>query len=196
MALLLMGLVGGGTWAYFSDTESASGNELVAGTLDLGLTTTTGSKPTGGLTTGVSTPDDWAPGDTESITIYLYNSGSIDMEEVTVKLVGEESVADGTPESVSPVTNTNTDNLLKMVNIKSATYGGVSVTSLVNETLEDLAGSGTPLELVLGDLEAGEEKAFVITFEFDPTATNGCQGDSYGFDLTFTGYQKMGQNNP
>lgn len=34
-ALLVMGLVGGGTWAYFSDTESSTGNVLTAGTLDL-----------------------------------------------------------------------------------------------------------------------------------------------------------------
>ena len=34
-ALLIMGLVGGGTWAYFSDTETATGNTLTAGTLNL-----------------------------------------------------------------------------------------------------------------------------------------------------------------
>ncbi|MBI4188750.1 MAG: hypothetical protein HY529_06055 [Chloroflexi bacterium] len=36
-ALLTMSLVGGGTWAYFSDTESSSNNILAAGTLDLNL---------------------------------------------------------------------------------------------------------------------------------------------------------------
>jgi predicted ribosomally synthesized peptide with SipW-like signal peptide len=34
-ALMVMGLVGGGTWAYFSDTETSTGNVLTAGTLDL-----------------------------------------------------------------------------------------------------------------------------------------------------------------
>ena len=36
-ALLIIGLVGGGTYAYFSDTESSTGNTLTAGTLDLNI---------------------------------------------------------------------------------------------------------------------------------------------------------------
>jgi len=34
-AIMVMGLVGGGTWAYFSDTETSTGNTFAAGTLDL-----------------------------------------------------------------------------------------------------------------------------------------------------------------
>ena len=34
-ALLVMGLVGGGTWAYFSDVETSTGNTFTAGTLNL-----------------------------------------------------------------------------------------------------------------------------------------------------------------
>ena len=33
--LLIIGLVGGGTFAYFSDTETSTGNTLTAGTLNL-----------------------------------------------------------------------------------------------------------------------------------------------------------------
>jgi len=36
-AMMVMGLVGGGTWAFFSDTETSTGNVLQAGTLDLNL---------------------------------------------------------------------------------------------------------------------------------------------------------------
>ena len=36
-ALLVMGMVGGGTWAYFSDTEASTNNSLTAGTLDLNV---------------------------------------------------------------------------------------------------------------------------------------------------------------
>jgi len=36
-ALLIIGIVGGGTWAYFSDTETSSSNQITAGTLDLDL---------------------------------------------------------------------------------------------------------------------------------------------------------------
>jgi predicted ribosomally synthesized peptide with SipW-like signal peptide len=34
-ALLIFGLVSGGTWAFFSDTESGTDNSIIAGTLDL-----------------------------------------------------------------------------------------------------------------------------------------------------------------
>jgi len=37
-ALLVMALVGGGTWAYFSDVEAVTENTFTAGTLDLELT--------------------------------------------------------------------------------------------------------------------------------------------------------------
>ena len=38
-ALLVMGLVGGGTWAYFTDTETSTGNTFAVGTLDLEVDT-------------------------------------------------------------------------------------------------------------------------------------------------------------
>ena len=41
-ALMVMGLIGGGTWAFFSDVETATGNILTAGTLDLTLGGETG----------------------------------------------------------------------------------------------------------------------------------------------------------
>ena len=40
-ALLVVGLVGGGTWAYFSDTEVGTDNVFTAGTLDLEIDSTT-----------------------------------------------------------------------------------------------------------------------------------------------------------
>ena len=38
-AVLVMAMVGGGTWAYFSDTESSTGNVITAGTIDLKIDT-------------------------------------------------------------------------------------------------------------------------------------------------------------
>ena len=49
-ALLVIGLVGGGTWAYFSDTEESTGNVFSSGTLDLGLANSGGTDPTGSVT--------------------------------------------------------------------------------------------------------------------------------------------------
>ncbi len=83
-ALLIIGIVGGGTYAYFSDTESSTGNTLSAATLDL--------KINGGdaaiTTFNVS---DVAPGDSDSANSTLRNAGS---------LTGELDVA------TSAITNT------------------------------------------------------------------------------------------
>jgi len=83
-ALLIIGIVGGGTYAYFSDTESSTGNTLSAATLDL--------KINGGdaaiTTFNVSNV---APGDSASANSTLRNAGS---------LTGELDVA------TSAITNT------------------------------------------------------------------------------------------
>ena len=71
VALLIMGLVGGGTWAYFSDTESSTGNQLTAGTLDLQLGATQI------LTSSISNV---APGDSNAESTTLTNNGSIAAE--------------------------------------------------------------------------------------------------------------------
>ena len=74
-ALLVMGLVGGGTWAYFSDTETSSNNVLTAGTIvlefDSGVTTPFNLGP---LAPGdnVSGAVDWELENQGSLPGYLY----------------------------------------------------------------------------------------------------------------------------
>lgn len=81
-ALLVMALVGGGTWAYFSDVETSSDNTFTAGTLNLTNTITgTGAKSTtteqaDGLNDKVVFAN-LAPGDSGTITWVLENTGSI-----------------------------------------------------------------------------------------------------------------------
>ena len=69
---LVIGLVGAGTVAYFSDTETSTDNTFTAGTLDLNV---------GGENPNLS-PDftlgPLAPGDSGTITYTLNNVGSID----------------------------------------------------------------------------------------------------------------------
>ncbi len=70
-ALLVMALVGGGTWAYFSDPETSTGNILTAGTLNLEL------GGTGQILTWASTADDVYPGRTGAGTITISYSGTL-----------------------------------------------------------------------------------------------------------------------
>ena len=82
-ALLVMALVGGGTWAYFSDVETGTGS-ITAGTLDI----TSGGTTTFSLT-------DQAPGiaATTGIDLSLTNTGSIigDLEIALSGLLNPEN---------------------------------------------------------------------------------------------------------
>jgi len=74
-ALLVVGLVGGATWAYFSDVETSSDNTLTAGTLDLNMAG--GDTDVKILTTNI---DNVAPDDSGSDTCILANVGTLDGE--------------------------------------------------------------------------------------------------------------------
>jgi len=89
-AVLVMALVGGGTWAYFSDVETASSNILSAGTLDLSID---GGNADVSMTLSAS---DIAPGETSGSspgTCNLKNIGSVsgDLTIVSGSLIQTES---------------------------------------------------------------------------------------------------------
>ena len=73
-ALLVIGLAGVGTWAYFSDTESAAGNTIAAGTLDLSVNSENPLTTTFTLTGA----DDVYPGGSGTIEWDLDNVGDMD----------------------------------------------------------------------------------------------------------------------
>ncbi len=72
-ALLVVVLVGGGTWAYFSDTESSASNSLVAGTMDLNIDGGDTAVTTFSVTSA-------APGDSGNGSSTLANVGSMSGE--------------------------------------------------------------------------------------------------------------------
>ncbi len=71
-AFMVMGLVAGGTWAYFTDPESTTGNVFAAGTLDLEVDS---ENPWASAYLSIT---DLAPGDTSTnTTITLQNVGNM-----------------------------------------------------------------------------------------------------------------------
>jgi spore coat-associated protein N len=189
-ALLVMGLVGGGTWAYFSDTETSSGNQFLAGTLDLGLAKTSGTNPVASITGSFVANDTFAPGDAIDATIFVNNAGTIAMASVNLTITNT-GVIDGTPTSVDDYNAvTDNDNLLKMIKIKTLKYGTIGAPTEINTydglDLTQLATS----PIALGALGAETEQELYIEFEFSPSADNGCQGDSANITLTFSGLQQ------
>ena len=188
-ALLVMALVGGGTWAYFSDVETSTGNILTAGTLDLGLSNTAATTPDGSVTaTWNVSAGDWAPGDTVEATLYVYNGGSIDMTQLTVAL-SYGAITDGTPAGVT-VPGGVTDLLDKMITATTVEWGPTGsllpIANWTSQPLDTIAGLAAE---DLGILGAGVENELHIIFTFDTAATSGCQGDSLTMTLTLTGTQ-------
>ncbi|MDP2919854.1 MAG: TasA family protein [Dehalococcoidia bacterium] len=90
-ALIIMASVGFGTWAYFSDTETSSSNQITAGTLDLDLN---GGDSNINILTGLTNK---APGDSGLLYATIKNSGSITGEfEVQTGAVTNTGGAGGT----------------------------------------------------------------------------------------------------
>ena len=102
-ALLVMALVGGGTWAYFSDVETSSANIFSAGTLDLNI-------DGDNVNVNMLTLSDIEPGDTDAGspgTCELKNIGSItgDLKIATGALTETESTGTtGTADSGTTTT--------------------------------------------------------------------------------------------
>jgi len=72
MTIALMGiLIGGGVYAYFSDTEASTGNQFAAGTLDL---TVDDENP---WTSTKLTVNNMKPGDSGAVDCTLENVGNL-----------------------------------------------------------------------------------------------------------------------
>jgi len=187
-ALMVMGLVGGGTWAYFSDIETIGDNQFLAGTLDLGLATSNGTNPVDSITATFSTSN-FAPGHSINGTVYVNNEGSIAMTSVNMTF-STTSVVDGTPSSVDAGPGGDTDNLLKMITLTDLKYGTIgSPSDIADYDGYDLTQLSS-INHDFGALASNTENELFLEFTFSPTATNGCQGDSANMTITFTGKQQ------
>ena len=185
-AILVIGLVGGGTWAYFSDTEESTGNIFSAGTLDLGVANVSGSNPTGSITATFSASD-MAPGDVAgSGTLWVNNEGTIDMSHVYVSFA-VASYGENTPDTIDGYDDTDdTDDLSKMIIATVVEWDGGDVGALEGKSIDELIALGAT---DLGTLDADEELDLYIEWTFSDTATNGCQGDSVDLTVTLQGTQ-------
>jgi len=75
--LLVIAMVGAGTWAYFSDTETSTGNTFTAGTIVLALDGQDNNEVA--YDTTYFNVGNMAPGDIETAYIEIDNSGTLDL---------------------------------------------------------------------------------------------------------------------
>lgn len=201
-ALLVMGLVGGGTWAYFSDTESSNSNTLAAGTLDLNWD---GGDDTGAYVFQISSANGY-PGNSGSEFKLIKNVGSFAGElDVAVSAItntestgSTEYVADSINGSYGELGGNATMRIWIDKGKDGAFTDGTDIVLLSGGTTSTAAATyatasatinsydSKTFNSVIAAMGSTDEHRFYIDWEI-PTATgNEVQGDSVSFNLTFT----------
>lgn len=179
-AALGIALIGGGTYAYFSSSETTN-NTFAAGKLDLSVQPTT-----------VIDVDELQPGDSVIRDFELQNNGTLDMNKVLLE----------TDYSVIDDKGDNTDDFGKYIQVEFL-YNADQLNEVIYETtlaeLKDMDPEAVHDEVfspLLGKkgLEAGDEHDLVVKFKFidDGKDQNQFQGDSLNLEWTFNAQQTAG----
>ncbi|MDZ4530951.1 CalY family protein [Bacillus cereus] len=180
-AVLGSALVGGGTFAFFSDKE-VSNNTFAAGTLDLALNPST-----------VVNVSNLKPGDTIEKEFKLENKGSLNIKKVLLK----------TDYNVEDVKKDNKDDFGKHIKVTFLKNVDKHETIVKQTTLDKLKGD--TLTAVDNDLSAwfwdekgisaGKSDKFKVKFEFVDNGKdqNQFQGDKLQLNWTFDAQQTAGE---
>ncbi|PEE31789.1 CalY family protein [Bacillus toyonensis] len=180
-AVLGAALVGGGTFAFFSDKE-VSNNTFAAGTLDLALNPST-----------VVNVSNLKPGDTIEKEFKLENKGSLNIKKVLLK----------TDYNVEDVKKDNKDDFGKHIKVTFLKNVDKHETIVKQTTLDKLKGD--TLTAVDNDLaawfwdekgiSAGKSDKFKVKFEFVDNGKdqNQFQGDKLQLSWTFDAQQTAGE---
>ena len=175
--MLLIGMAGIGTWAYFSDVEPLSGNVLAAGTLDLKTDDVDGVSQTL-LATNME------PGDTVGPeTIILKNIGSV--EGSTLDLAFSYVESDSSPNPANMSANATA----AFIEVTTLNYDGESLLGSVSDNnsnsykdVEDLKNSDLS---GLSGIGALDSKEFDIAVMLRSDADKALQSDGINITMTF-----------
>jgi spore coat-associated protein N len=181
-AALGLALVGGGTYAYFSDTAEANAT-FAAGTLDLSADPTE-----------IINVDNIKPGDTMLRSFDLVNGGTLDI--ATIDLVTDYTVIDAN--------GNNNDDFGKHIRVNFLINADKLDAPIFSTTLYDLKNmSPDVIEGNFwsqffaergGNLAAGTNDTLYVQYEFVDNGQdqNKFQGDSLELEWTFEGKQGAG----
>ena len=176
--MLSLGISGIGTWAYFSDVETATGNQLAAGTLDLKTDDVDGVTQTLFATK-------MAPGDAKaSENITLKNTGSL--AGTTLDLVFSYVENDSSPNPV----DRNADDTAANIEVTALNYGGSSLLSSVSDNnsneytdVEDLKNADLSGQ---SGIDPSASKDFEIAVTLRAETGKDLQADGIDITMTFT----------
>ncbi|WP_042356862.1 CalY family protein [Bacillus rubiinfantis] len=178
--MLGLALIGGGTYAYFSDSAITE-NTFAAGTLDLA------ANPT-----AIIDIDNIAPGDSMTRTFELQNNGTLDIKNVTMD----------TKYSVVDAKGDNNDDFGKHIQVEFLYNMDQGNEVIYSTTLDQLKGMSPKAvsekvfneTLEGGILAAGETHDLVVNFIFHDNGEdqNQFQGDKLKLTWTFNATQGDG----
>jgi len=187
--LLIIGLVGAGTYAYFSDTESSTNNTLTAGTLDLNI-------DGGNVAVTTFTASAVAPGDSGSGNSTLANVGSMSGElDVTTSAVTNTPGAGGEFGGGSGELGASAQIAMYLDIDQSGSWNAGDIGLQSNATTYSFP---TALNYDVIDNYASEtwdaietmvnaaSDDIIVNWQVPTGADNTIQGDSVSFDITFT----------
>lgn len=190
VTVVLLASVGGGTWAWFQDTETSANNSLTAGTLDLNVD---------GVNTEVNTfsVSNVAPGDSGNGSTELSNVGSLD-GELDVYLHYVYSTGGTGPTEFEDGVSHMGDNAQMAIYLDVDKSGDWSTgdiglkydgTTYTNPTALDYSKMKNYSQVTWDAVEtlgAGAADDFIIEWQIPGTVDNEIQGDEVHFKITFT----------
>ena len=192
-ALLVIGTVSGGTWAYFTDTEQSVNNSLTAGTLDLNI-------DGGDIAVTTFSASAVVPDDSGSGSSTLSNVGSMDGElDITFSTITniggsggtqyEDGVGNlGASAEITVYLDINQNGSFDAGDIELNTTGANPYANPGNTTLDyaiiNNYGS-VSYDAVVASMATGAADDFRVLWRVPDTAVNNIQGDSVSFDVTF-----------
>ena len=196
-ALLIIGIVGVGTFAYFSDTAASNGNTWTAGTLVLSEVTAGSAThnsfvvtPGGGINGSVQfgLTDPVVPQSSGTITWTLNNTGNVagTLTMVVATTFGQGG-APNAPETAAETALGGVKGLDTGITIW-VTRNGTPIlgTSGAPVAMSDLATVTTGLNIESQSLVTATPLVYVLNWQVPTTVGNEIQGDSANLDISFT----------
>jgi len=199
--LLIIGVVAGATWAYFSDTEASSDNVFAAGTLTLKLSDINETDQDGVTASWSNT--NMAPGDTCVGWVDLRNVGTLGADHVEISFANTVTnvVTTGDDIDVSDSLNVTvmtygTTDFLLQTNANIFDNAAIEAADLDNNniiTLYELNGVTIDNLTEVPTANGASVVRFDMTVQLDSATGDGNQGDSVVTVISFTLNQHASQ---
>jgi predicted ribosomally synthesized peptide with SipW-like signal peptide len=193
VVVLVIGLVAGGTWAYFSDTEGPQQVTFAAGTVDIAID---GENPW----TATFTIDDMKPCVVKYLDFTITNVGNNEVDvwkhfdvvsyDTGIMTEPECEAEGGTWDPVGGTCSGHTavDNIACVINYDLIVDGEVIIAEADDIQIADIDCCW----IYLGKIEPGESMEVTQSYHMQGTAGNEYQGDSMSCTIEFLAQQIEG----